>query len=180
MHPGASLVSPYQQGKLDALCGLYALINAIRVVHALDHPLSGPACRSLFRTGMKALLSDKHTAAAPYGGLTASQQQKLLKALMRAPVLANRAPLQLRQQRRWPKTEADLELFFRTAIKRGAVILACLHGRMSHHTVITGVRGETVVLCDSSGMSFVYLSSIGLSASGSTGLRLDRLATLSI
>ncbi|TGN62495.1 hypothetical protein E4L95_06365 [Paracoccus liaowanqingii] len=160
LHPGADLVAPYQQGQLDSLCGLYAVINAIRVVHAPKHPLSGKMSRHLFHAGAKALMSASGSRQALHQGMSAGRQYKLAKVLMRTPALASLPPLQLREKRPRLRSRSDLELFVRKTIGRGAVLLVDLEGRLSHHTVIIGLSNQRLLLCDSSGMRFVYASTI--------------------
>ncbi|MCZ0963507.1 hypothetical protein [Paracoccus benzoatiresistens] len=179
IHPGAALVTPYMQGRLDALCGLYALINAIRVVHAVDEPLSGQACRSLFKAGLKALIADKRTRAVLYDGMTAGSQRRLLRTLTSYPILQTRRPLRLLVQRPKLSTAGDLDLLVRGALKRGAVLLVCLEGRMAHHTVITGMSNHRVMLCDSSGMQFIYANSVLRSSAQPASLRIRNLAFFS-
>lgn len=54
MHPGAAMTEPWQQGNLDALCGLYAIINALRLLHAPTGGLSRQVCKTLYRDGLEA------------------------------------------------------------------------------------------------------------------------------
>ncbi|MFG6083649.1 hypothetical protein ACEUZ9_005370 [Paracoccus litorisediminis] len=179
IHPGAALVSPYLQGRFDALCGLYALINAIRVVHAVDEPLSGQCCRSLFELGLKALIANKRTRTAPYAGMDVRCQRRLLGMLMLHPALHKRRPLKLLPQRSKLNTERGIDCFVRATVNDGAVLLVSLEGRMAHHTVITGMSNQRVMLCDSIGMQFVYASSMLQSAAQPGSLRILNIANLS-
>lgn len=160
LHPGARLVTPYQQGELNSLCGLYALINAIRVVHAPAHPLPGNTSRNLFGAGAKALVADGRTRHALHRGMTAGQQYRLARTLMQAPLLSRLPPLRLLEKRPKLSTTADLEQFVQKTIGRGAVLLVCFEGRLSHHTVIAGVSDQRLVLCDSIGMQFIYTKTL--------------------
>jgi len=51
-HPNATRIEPYQQGRLDSLCGLYAPINGARLIYADTAPLTGQSCKRLFAEGM--------------------------------------------------------------------------------------------------------------------------------
>lgn len=160
LHPGARLVTPYQQGELNSLCGLYALINAIRVVHAPKHPLPGSTSRNLFRAGAKALVSDERTRQALHQGMTAGQQYKLVRTLMQTPLLSRLPPMRLLEKRPKLSTTADLEHFIKKTVGRGDVLLVCFEGRLSHHTVVTGLTDQRLILCDSIGMRFIYARTV--------------------
>lgn len=149
IHPGAHLVTPYQQGQLDSLCGLYALTNAIRVIYAPLHPLSGNASRSLFAAATKHLLSSTKTSVALHDGMTARGQHRLMRALRSAPILAHRPPLSLQVQKPTLKSDADFEFFVANTVKSGAVLLVCLEGRVSHHTTIVGVAAQRRAIAES-------------------------------
>lgn len=177
LHPGAELVDPYQQGQLDSLCGLYAIINAIRVVHAPGNPLSRNAARHLFQAGARALVAASGSRQALHQGMSAGRQYRLAKALMLTPLLSRLPPLQLREKRPRLRTRSDIELFVQKTIGGGAVLLVDLEGRMSHHTVITGLSNQRLLLCDSSGMSFIYTSTI---ARADGGLSVRQMASLSL
>jgi hypothetical protein len=180
IHPGAHLITPYQQGQLDSLCGLYALLNAICVIHAPFHPLSGKATRSLFVAATRRLASDARLRAALHDGMSPNGQHKLAKALFSAPSLAQRPALIFQVPKPRLKTSGDFEHFVSATIKRGAVLLVCFEGRMSHHTTITGISAQRLILADSSGMQFIYSGSVSFSAKAKSGLRLTRVATLGL
>ncbi len=178
IHPGAALVEPYTQGRLDALCGLYALINAIRVVYAVAAPLSGQSCRSLFRAGAEVLATDKRTRTVVRDGMTAGDQRRLLKALTLHPVLKRRRPLKLVDAKEKLKVEGLRQLVRSTAAS-GAVLLVALDGRLSHHTVITGISAQKIILCDSIGMQFVLTSSVMPSTPRPSSLHIRNISILS-
>jgi hypothetical protein len=180
IHPGAHLITPYQQGQLDSLCGLYALLNAICVIHAPFHPLSGKATRSLFVAATRKLASDARLRAALHDGMSPNGQHRLAKALFSAPILVQRPTLIFQVHKPRLKTSGDFEHFVAATIKRGAVLLVCFEGRMSHHTTITGISAQRLILADSSGMQFIYSGSFSFSANTKTGLRLTRVATLGV
>lgn len=179
VHPGAALVTPYTQGRLDALCGLYALINAIRVVHAVAEPLSGQSCRSLFRTGAEVLAANKRTRAVICDGMTAGAQRRLLKALTLHPILERRRPLKLADAKEKLKAEGIGQLV-RSTVERGAVLLVSLEGRLSHHTVITGISAKKIILCDSIGMQFVLTSSLMPSTPRPSSLHIHNITQLGL
>lgn len=58
--PGVRLIEPTTQGDCDGLCGLYCIINAIRLVMAPRRELTRDETKALFRTGVRFL--DRHHA----------------------------------------------------------------------------------------------------------------------
>lgn len=163
-HPGAKRIKPYQQGRLDSLCGLYAVINAARLVYAESSPLSGQRCKRLFAEGMDFLTIKKGNRDAPHWGMTVGRQRKLAKALLTGEALAGLP--KLRHGPALPPISdiGDLRSSIETAIAGGDVFLACFHGRISHHTVIVGQTPTRVLLFDSDGMKYINKASIAMGA----------------
>jgi hypothetical protein len=180
VHPGHHLIVPYQQGGLDGLCGLYAGINAIRVVYAPEHRLSSHISRELFATGIIALMARGRSRANLYRGMTAEEQYALIRALLTSPVLAGRPQLRLLEHQTKRKRAKDFNLFIREEINRQAVVLVGLEGRMSHHTVVTGVSAHRVLLSDSIGMQFVRAGNFVVANRTNATLVIGAMASLSI
>ena len=84
VHPSALMIEPYQQGKLDSLCGLYAVINAARLIYAENCPLSRQRCKNLFAEGMDFLTAKKGSRDAAHWGMTVGRQRKLAKYVLAA------------------------------------------------------------------------------------------------
>ena len=160
VHPSALRIEPYQQGKLDSLCGLYAVINAARLVYFESSPLSRQRCKGLFAEGIDFLNAKRGSRDAPHWGMSVGRQRKLAKALLNGEALADLPKLRLGPALP-PMTDIDhLQDTIETAIAGGDVLLACFHGRISHHTVIVGQTPTRVLLFDSDGMK--YLNKSGL------------------
>lgn len=178
LHPGALLATPYQQGRLDALCGLYALINALRVLHAPHRPLPARLCKDLFATGMEALNAKPSSRGAVHSGMTVTRQRKLARTILKAAALSKLPKAALRTPLpRIGKVE-DLDRILRERLSMGDVLLVCFHGRLSHHSVIVGVSPTRILLCDSDGLRFVLKSSIRLSGRDRGSLVLRNLAPM--
>lgn len=178
LHPGAALVEPYRQGQLDALCGLYALINALRILHAPNRPLSRRRCKMLFATGMDALIAKKKSRDAARSGMTVARQWKLAEVLFTSAALHGypRAELYPALQRIAKVEEIDEAL--EELIAGGAVLLVGFDGRLSHHSVIVGVTDARVILFDSDGMRFVKKPSLRLKGSRHGSLSVDSLVPI--
>ena len=164
VHPGALRIDPYQQGRLDSLCGLYAVINAARLVYAESNPLSRQRCKGLFAEGIDFLTAKRGSRDAPHWGMTVGRQRKLAKALLNSEALADLPKLR-HGPALPPMTDIDhLQTTIDTAITGGDVLLACFHGRISHHSVIVGQTPTRVLLFDSDGMKYVNKASIAIGA----------------
>lgn len=179
-HPNATRIEPYQQGRLDSLCGLYALINGARLIYADTAPLTGQSCKRLFADGMDFLTAKKGSRDAAHWGMTVGRQRKLAKTLFNGEVLVERP--KLRHGPPLPPLEKldQLQSTIETAIAGGDVLLACFHGRISHHSIIVGQTATRVLLFDSDGMQFVQKASIRFSNDQCGTLTLHAVAPLSL
>ena len=178
VHPSATQIEPYQQGRLDSLCGLYALINAARLIYADAAPLTGQSCKRLFADGIDFLTAKKGSKDAAYWGMSVGRQRKLAKALLAGTALEGRPKLHLGPALP-PMTKVDdLDFAIGGALARRAVLLVCLHGRVSHHSVIVGHSPDRVLLFDSDGMQFIRKGSIRFTASLSGGLILHSMIAM--
>lgn len=177
-HPSAAQIEPYQQGRLDSLCGLYAPINAMRLIYAEANPLSRQKCKRLFAEGMDFLNAKKGSRDASHWGMTVGRQRKLAKALLQSEVLVGLPPLRLGA--RLPPTASveGLEAAISASLNQGGILLACFHGRISHHSVIVGHTPARVLLFDSDGMLFIRKPSLRFSDEQSGTLTLHALTPL--
>lgn len=179
-HPSATLIEPYQQGRLDSLCGLYALINAMRLIYADTAPLTGQSSKRLFAEGMDFLTAKMCSRDAPQWGMTAGRQRKLAKALFKCEVLVKRPKLRHGPPAPPMASPDQLQSAIETVIADGGVLLACFQGRISHHSVIIGQTATRVLLFDSDGMRFVQKASIRFSEGHHGTLTLHAIAPLSL
>lgn len=180
IHKGASLIAPWDQGELDSTCGIYAVVNALCILHALGKPLSRGECNILFREGIEAACGKQKGVAPVYEGMTVSRQMKVAKALFRSPTLRDRIPAVLREAVPRVKRGADLERAWERCQQRGDVLLVCFNGKIQHHTVIFGVTGERVLLFDSDGMKFVRRSTLRLAENPRGSLILRSLVPMGL
>jgi hypothetical protein len=177
-HPSATRIEPYQQGGLDSLCGLYAVINAARLLHAEASPLSGQRCRRLFAEGMDFLTAKRGSRDAAHWGMTVGRQRKLAKALFNCEALANLPALRLGPPLPHTAKVEELEKVIEATLECGAVLLVYFHGRISHHSVVVGQTAKRVLLFDSDGTQFIRKSSLRLSDERSGTLTLHALTPL--
>ena len=78
---GLLQLAPYAQGELDSLCGLYSIINAIRLVLYPVAPVSAVKSRKLFETGIEFLQQNGSLDPALINGINI-RRWKLLAALL--------------------------------------------------------------------------------------------------
>jgi hypothetical protein len=157
-------IAPYRQGQLDGLCGLYALINAIRLA---THHHTGEFGHGVWRELLLALLGEAEdlvgTATAVVHGIRTKPLYELAKRAAShmaneygVPVTVSRAP--------GPKHSFDglvSHLAELTTKTRSAVVIE-LTGDVRHWTVVKRVGTHSLQLFDSSGMERVKLASCRL------------------
>ena len=155
-----SEIAPYRQGQLDGLCGLYALINAIRLA---THHHTGEFGHGVWRDLLLALLGEAEnlvgTATAVVYGIRTKPLYELAKRAAShmasehgVPVTVSRSP--------GPKHSFDgIIALLRelTAQPRSAVVIE-LSGDVRHWTVLQCVGKHSLELFDSSGMERVKLA----------------------
>ncbi len=147
----------YQQGDLDSLCGLYALINALWYLFQLneDH------CRALFAAMIKALHRRCRRPHHPIlWGMSFSTLKGLIEAAQTCKVLDGAQtfqarPLRLsRDQRNLPQLWSGLS----QELTPTCVAVIGISGAADHWCVVYRVTAKTLWLLDSSGQTRIYRS----------------------
>jgi len=154
--PGTTLISPLLQGDLDGLCGLYAVINAIRLACAPDRPITHREAEVLFSSGVKHLRREYNLSTALHRGMPRKQQRKLAKALLRSATLDLQRPLQIRPVQS-PTGQYHAAIW--DEIDLGNPVCALFDGALDHYTVISGVSHKRLTLFDSTDLSWVSRAS---------------------
>jgi hypothetical protein len=146
---------PYQQGSLDALCGPYAVLNAVRLVTAPYRRLTSTACLELFAELMTELAERGWLHAALTEGCGPRQMVRLVA-----------------RAKRWLRDRHGLELvaarpFAGRGKRHGGKLLtvmaqhlseparAVLLGTVDHWTVVRGISSRRLVLFDSDGSLYL-------------------------
>ncbi|RDL49733.1 hypothetical protein BLJAPNOD_00841 [Ensifer sp. M14] len=159
--------TPYRQGRLDSLCGIYALINGF--VHARRHdPLRYFPTKRLFMTLVERMAKIRGDTSFCGDGIDYDEFRKLAKAACRFhreegnqfELLSPKALL----DQPYPKKASDdvaRREWFRaaSAIPDAAVILDINTPWMSHWSVLAGVDGDRLLLFDSNGMRGIAMAS---------------------
>ena len=147
----------FRQGDLDGLCGVYAVVNALRYLFGLreDH------CRALFAALIKALHRRCRRPHHPIlWGMSFSTLKRLIEAAQTCQVLDGAQtfqarPLRLsRDQRNLPRLWSGL----RQEVTPTCVAIVGLAGITNHWCVVSRVTPKTLWLLDSSGQTRIYRS----------------------
>lgn len=171
----ANILYPLQQGELDGLCGLYAIVNAMRLAVHSHQPLTDAQTDKLFAAGVTWL--DKRTLLATV--VRSGMSQRVWRELMAH--LATKLPNDMSRAISFQpliKTGAATTLTTAyervfTAIERGWPVLALIYDSYDHFTVINGATAARLLLFDSYGYHWLNRQSCALTRG--TGAR-HRLA----
>lgn len=149
--------SPYQQGQLDGLCGVYALVNA---VDYLCGPLSTKEAQQLFFAILKHLEDKPPLARRCCDGLVINDLAGVLNS-----VVCKHYPIKrykpFHRQPGIDKTRylQSLQTFLH---QPNTLVLLALEGYYSHWTLIHRITDKTLRTYDSSGMRYVLKSSCSM------------------
>jgi len=151
------------------LCGLYAAINAIRLVVAEFKPLSAARTAHLFEYGAEWLHSRDLLLAAVTDGMDEEEQYALTLRLAEETGKMIGAPLSVTRpihpdesfQRRRLLAAID------AGLAQEAALIVCLGVTYSHYTVIAGRTTTRYYMHDSDGMKWIARKSLGVLAAGS-------------
>ena len=160
--PGAHIIEPLNQGDSDGLCGLYCLINAIRIVMAPHRELEREEVRALFRSGVGFLARRGTLLEAVHSCVGEREWPKLARHLVATaqdivdrPILLERA--RLSKGAAIHETIRNIERM----ITAGKAPCVFLRGKSRHYTVISGYTPLSLRLFDSFGYHRVLRGSCG-------------------
>jgi hypothetical protein len=180
MLPGVALCSPFAQGDLDNLCGLYAAVNALCVTSAPIRPFSTAEAKQVLQAGIAHLQRRSGLPDALIHGMTLKRQQAVTQHMAKAaasianlnfavtPLVSGSAQLD---------AHATLQLLA-GRIGAGSAVIACLENTFWHYTVISGVSASRVYLFDSDGLHWIERRSFGICDRGSQLRHCVSLASL--
>jgi len=159
----SAMLAPWQQGALDPLCGLYAIINAIQYA-APDPGFSKSDASSLF-SEIACELEDHLGVGGLLGyGLT---RRSICVALQTASTwLGDNCDWKL--EAKWPfyrssiVEHSQLRRALRSHLLNSNTAAICaLSGHIDHWTVVVDLTPDRAHLFDSCGMRFIQTSSLG-------------------
>jgi hypothetical protein len=161
----ATSLAPLQQGDLDRLCGLYAIINAIRLALYPQHKLSRRQLRILFDEGIAFLSRTRSLKAAASSGMYEAQWSKLCQHLLF--MAGNLAGVELHMMRYPARSLSSTTVALKALkhhLKHGRPVLLALEGRLNHWTVVVRFSDKRLSLFDSDGHRWILNSSLSVRA----------------
>lgn len=154
-------LDPYCQGTFDSLCGLYAIINGIRLAIPLER-LSKAQCRSLFKYGMECL-EDNDCGDIVRNGLPSKNWHALARHMF--DQLYERYDIDLkcgkRAFRKLPTDGAVAIEQVEDAVARGISVAVELQPTLNHYTVVRAIDDDAWHLFDSYGYKSIKRRSLG-------------------
>jgi hypothetical protein len=164
--PGARALEPLKQGSLDGLCGLYSVINAIRVTVYPEHKLTQSQQYRLFKHGIRFYRRRRKLAKLVRSGMTERAWDELCGELVgysnamlgstieHRPLFIGLEPLQPRAALGRVKRH----------IETGYPVLMELAGTYNHYTVVVGYQLGRLHLFDSGPYKWIEQGSCGTAA----------------
>ncbi|WP_152568152.1 hypothetical protein [Sphingopyxis sp. LC81] len=147
----AARLTPFRQGQLGALCGIYCTLNALQIAAYPLRPLGLPKARSLFASAV-AITRKQHPSLNPVTHGMANERMIWLAHHM--------AKLASTKQMRFVAEACDREDirgWIEESLNSGAPVVACLID-WAHFSVIVDMTPNRLVLFDSQGMSSLPVS----------------------
>ena len=148
---------PFQQGDLDSLCGVYAIVNAVRTAMLPSTRLKTSECINLFNTLiLEAEEHDALTTSVTYG-VTYHLMSRLLHSARRwvedgwGRTCSHHKPFNQRPQAPFPEVMERISTHL-GEVGTSAIIGTC--GRISHFTVIRRTTAHRILLHDSYGYRY--------------------------
>lgn len=162
---GVHMIQPSTQGDHDGLCGLYCIINAVRLVSAPHRQLTHDEVRALFGVGVRflarqgclsksvrACISERVWPSLAKRIVTAAQPLMERSIILQEPILPIDAPFN--------ETLRHIEAM----IDSGKAPCVFLRGKYRHYSVISGYTPISLRLFDSFGYCWVRRISCGSTA----------------
>ena len=161
------LIAPLRQGSCDNLCGLYAVVNALRLTLSAQRMLTATEVQALFDAGLEHIDERRALAASLRDGIAGKLWRSVGDALCVAAAERTGIPLAIARpfaRKQPPRGEAfaQIELF----VRRQQTVLIPLEGAYSHYTVIYGYSATSFRLFDSNGHQRIRRAACGIGADG--------------
>lgn len=172
-HPNGGLLeietrhalTPMLQGEFDKLCGIYAVINAVRLAWEKSAPVKMRACRAMFAAGIELMTRMELLDEAAISGISHKHWRLLSKRLAKfASDDGFEFSIERPARSGWTSVHHAFA-WIHESLEQGKPVLLALDGKLKHYTVVAGSTADTLLLFDSTGLQFVRKSSCGLSGS---------------
>jgi hypothetical protein len=146
----ARALTPLEQGKLDSLCGVYAIINGIRLATYLDRDLSKSDLHRMFSAGLKTLQKARQLRDTMLHGMPPALWLKVCAEVLASANEMLDSPLSLKQLDPGSACAQDAVIpQIRRGIYQGHPVLFGVEGRLDHWTVAAGYSHARLTLFDS-------------------------------
>ena len=159
-------LQPLEQGDLDSLCGLYAVINAVRLVVYPDHILTPGILGRLFERGVGTLSHKRKLKHTVLHGIDNALWLLMCRAVVAEAETLVRCPIAIGHlvdaDRRW--RTRDVARRIKTAVRLDRPVLICLEGLLGHWSVVVSSSATRFYLFDSAGYRWISISSLTASA----------------
>jgi hypothetical protein len=151
-------ITPFQQGDLDGLCGVYAVLNAARI---LCPEIDDDYCDELFAVVLEKLAKSlKKPMRAVVNGTSRPHIALMVKAA--AAEIERDLEIKLKATGlKTPKKKVALPQLWEALqeeIGSGAVVILALSGRRDHWTVAYHMSDRTIRLADSNSLKVILRS----------------------
>jgi len=164
---GVALCEPYEQGDFDNLCGLYAALNAIRLVMAPTRPISRVDANELFLSGIDYLNRRKALADVLEHGMDYRRQHAVTRHMAKSASRITGISVTVEQvfpsgraragaqPKKHTHTPEEVISGIADWLSLGAPVIFELRKTHHHYTVIAGLSPSRVSLFDSDGLRWV-------------------------
>lgn len=159
-------LQPLMQGNLDGLCGLYAIINALRVAVYPEHVITTRMSKRLLECGLGVLGRKGKLKHTIINGIDSAVWLLLCQAIIaEAETLVGcRIAIAHLVAAYRPWRTRDLVRSINKAVNEQQPVLICLEGRLNHWSVIVGVTATRLVLFDSANCRWISTKSLTVSS----------------
>lgn len=144
---GLSQLAPYGQGDLDHLCGIYSIINAIRVLLQPITPVSAAKSYKLFDASIEFLRHCDCLDPALVNGIDIKRWKQLAALLAEHASTAEWLIAVDTTKRRMPARA--IMRCIDDSLANGSPVLLHLGRRHQHYTVVAGATPHNILLFDS-------------------------------
>jgi len=151
------MAKPYQQGDLDGLCGVYALVNA---VDYLCGPLSRRKAIQLFEQILTHLEAKAPLASRCTNGIVINEIAGILKT-----VICQHYPIQRYKpfhRQPWVNKSRYIKTLREFLQQPNTIVLLALEGYHSHWTLVHQITDKTLMTYDSSEIHYVLINNCSM------------------
>lgn len=157
-------IKPLRQGALDSLCGVYAILNAVRLLAYPDKHIHMRDLKTLFRRGVKILSKQRHLKFTLSWGLDPVPWDRFLERFL--PDVEAVVGFRIKQHKVFESEDgrkvSEVARALRSHLDQGHPIVLILGGAYDHWTVIAGHSEQRLHLFDSYGYCWISTRSLTL------------------